>query len=83
MGVAYMVGRIMYAVGYTRKDKTNGSGRSLGTWFRTSSPCLLLFVIDATSRFLSSGSKLDFRMWIFSFLPKIYREMTADSDGIV
>ncbi|KAK0660641.1 hypothetical protein DIS24_g3083 [Lasiodiplodia hormozganensis] len=32
MGAAWSVGRIMYAVGYTRPDKKNGMGRLIGSW---------------------------------------------------
>ena len=31
LGVGWLVSRVMYAVGYTRKDKTNGSGRMMGS----------------------------------------------------
>ncbi|TKA61403.1 hypothetical protein B0A55_11555 [Friedmanniomyces simplex] len=33
LGVAWMVGRLVYAVGYTRKDKSNGEGRLAGSFF--------------------------------------------------
>ena len=32
MGAAWSVGRIMYAVGYTRPDTKNGMGRLVGSW---------------------------------------------------
>ena len=30
LGAGWLVGRLLYAVGYTRKDKERGSGRSMG-----------------------------------------------------
>ncbi|KAK3063483.1 hypothetical protein LTR53_018890 [Teratosphaeriaceae sp. CCFEE 6253] len=33
LGLAWSVGRIMYAVGYTREDKENGKGRLAGSFF--------------------------------------------------
>ena len=33
MGVGWMICRVLYAVGYTRADKENGSGRAIGTPF--------------------------------------------------
>ncbi|KAI9665199.1 MAG: hypothetical protein M1831_002209 [Alyxoria varia] len=33
MGVVWMIFRVVYAVGYTRKDKTNGKGRLAGVGF--------------------------------------------------
>lgn len=33
LGVIWLTGRIIYAVGYTRSDKTNGSGRLLGSHY--------------------------------------------------
>ncbi|KAK8228716.1 hypothetical protein BKA81DRAFT_403267 [Phyllosticta paracitricarpa] len=32
MGALWGVGRVLYATGYTRKDKENGKGRVLGVW---------------------------------------------------
>lgn len=33
MGLGWSLGRIVYAVGYTSTEKTNGSGRMLGSFF--------------------------------------------------
>ncbi|KAK5174594.1 uncharacterized protein LTR77_001675 [Saxophila tyrrhenica] len=33
MGVGWVLSRVVYAVGYTRKDKTDGSGRLIGSGF--------------------------------------------------
>lgn len=33
MGAGWSVGRIVYAIGYTSKDQTNGKGRLAGSFF--------------------------------------------------
>lgn len=33
MGMAWCVGRVMYALGYMNKNKTDGAGRNIGNFF--------------------------------------------------
>lgn len=33
MGIGWMASRLVYALGYTRRDKTDGSGRLIGSTF--------------------------------------------------
>lgn len=33
MGLGWIIGRILYATGYTKEDEQNGNGRFAGLWF--------------------------------------------------
>lgn len=42
LGTAWCVGRVAYTIGYCRKDKSNGSGRQIGSQVANLSEVVLM-----------------------------------------